>query len=144
MESTPPIESLLYVSSARRDIGDAEFDALIAAAQAKNAGRGLTGALLKYGSRFVQVLEGPPEAVDDCFATIAADPRHGDIRVVQRRTAASRRFAAWSMRHVRLSSGSDKVVDAFLGELAADPPDPAAAARAIELLAALAGRAASG
>jgi len=87
------------------------------------------------------MLEGPGEALDTCFAKIAADARHAEVRVVQRAPVTERRFGRWSMRNVPIESGSDKVVDAFLGALGSDQPDAATVARAIELLAALARRA---
>jgi Sensors of blue-light using FAD len=137
------LESLLYVSVARPGLSDADFDALLASARRNNARHGLTGVLLKYGERFVQVIEGPGWSVDECLTTIRADPRHTDLRIVQRAPLAERRFAGWSMRKVRLAFGADRVAEAFLGALYANAPDSATAERAIALLVGLAQRAAA-
>jgi hypothetical protein len=82
------------------DAGDRDIRALLEVARSRNAGLGITGALFCDGAYFVQLLEGPVEAVEVVFASIQADPRHTDIRVVERGPAETRWFASWHMAMV--------------------------------------------
>jgi Sensors of blue-light using FAD len=59
----------------------------------------ITGSLICREDIFLQLLEGPPEAVDAAYARIARDGR--PIRVVKLFTSAiaARTFPGWDMRH---------------------------------------------
>ena len=45
----------------------------------------------------IQTLEGTSYAVYQVFDAIRADPRHADVRIVERRYVDERSFATWSM-----------------------------------------------
>ena len=113
---------LLYISTATDAHSiDAELLPLLERAQHRNLRHGVTGALLAYGGHFMQVLEGTQESVDATFARISADPRHRDIRLIERKAVDTRRFASWSMRHVSPTQGNDRAVIGFLRQLSAHP-----------------------
>ena len=113
---------LLYISTATdKNAVATELLPILEVAQRRNLQHGITGALLAYGSYFMQVLEGAERAVDATFARISADPRHHSIRLVERKAIPARRFAAWSMRHVAPSQGNDRAVTGFLQQLSATP-----------------------
>jgi hypothetical protein len=69
---------------------------------ANNRLRGVTGLLLFHRGWFLQVLEGPLEAVDDTFDRIRRDDRHTDIRTVADLPVAARAFGDWTMTAERL------------------------------------------
>ena len=89
--------SLTYTSTAARLLSVAELVELIEQIRPKNERLGVTGLLLYSGGNVIQTLEGTADAVDEVFDAIAADPRHGDVRVVDRRAIEERAFASWSM-----------------------------------------------
>ena len=91
------LTSLTYTSSATRLMSVAELVELIEQIRTKNERLGVTGLLLYSGGNVIQTLEGTPEAVDAVFGAIIDDPRHGDVRVVDRRAIDERAFASWSM-----------------------------------------------
>jgi hypothetical protein len=68
--------------------------------RARNAEAGVTGALMFNEQRFVQILEGGRDAVEETFARIQRDARHTAISVIGRRKEPRRRFSAWSMAFV--------------------------------------------
>ena len=76
---------------------DAELSRILRAARAKNAGLGITGALMLYDGWFAQVLEGPQAAVSALFDRIKSDPRHTGVEVLQSRPADKRAFDRWAM-----------------------------------------------
>ena len=85
---------LVYISSA---VDTAGTTAILAASRRNNARDGITGLLYADGVRFLQALEGPPEAVEPTFERIRADPRHRAIVLLSRRTIESREFGLWDM-----------------------------------------------
>lgn len=93
----PELLKLLYVSTAARPLDDRDLDALLAVARSRNAASDITGVLLYADGRFLQHLEGRDADVEAVFASIEADPRHEDVRVLTRRPIGARQFADWSM-----------------------------------------------
>ena len=65
-----------------------------------NARDGITGALICRDDLFLQMLEGPADAVEAAFRRIDKDDRHLEVRPLTRRTIADteRLFPNWSMR----------------------------------------------
>jgi len=104
--------SLTYTSSATRLMSVAELVELIEQIRTKNERLGVTGLLLYSGGNVIQTLEGTPEAVDAVFGAIIDDPRHGDVRVVDRRAIDERAFASWSMGFRNVSTREvDELLD---------------------------------
>lgn len=89
--------TVTYASSATRLMSVGQLVELIEQIRPKNERLGVTGLLLYSGGNVIQTLEGEEQVVDDLLAAIAADPRHTDVRVVDRRVVAERAFATWSM-----------------------------------------------
>jgi hypothetical protein len=70
---------------------------ILEVSRSRNVQLGISGVLYSEGLRFTQVLEGPPEAVETVFRSIANDERHYDVAVVARANCLRREFANWSM-----------------------------------------------
>ncbi len=97
-----PVLTLTYTSSARELFTIDELVELVEHTRRKNERLGVSGLLLYSGGNVIQTLEGAPETVDSLFWTIADDPRHTDVRLLERRGRDDRAFATWSMgfRHL--------------------------------------------
>lgn len=100
--STTTLRRVVYVSHALPEAATTQemLAQILAAARRNNARVGVTGALLYSARRFAQVLEGPPEAVEEIFETIQCDTRHDQIAVLDVSSPAERAFADWSMAFV--------------------------------------------
>lgn len=133
---------LSYVSVAAPGVDDTEVRRIIETAQRVNARLGITGAMLSYAGRFLQVLEGPAATVDETFGRIAADARHAQVVLIERERASTRLFNRWSMLHVPAPRGHDPAVNGFLSELSL-APDAKHAHTALALLERLASSAAT-
>lgn len=79
---------------------DTLFD-ILRTSEANNAPEGITGLLMYGAGSFMQVLEGPSEALDRAMANISRDPRHEDIVTVEDVENVPRLFGDWSMAFVR-------------------------------------------
>jgi len=102
--SDPRILTLTYTSSATDLMSVTQLVELIEQIRPKNDRLGVTGLLLYSGGSVIQTLEGASYAVYRVFDAIRADPRHGDVRIVERRYVDDRSFATWSMGFRNISA----------------------------------------
>ena len=93
----PNLVRLVYVSEAAVPFSQPDLVALLRKAQQNNASRALTGLLLFASGHFMQVLEGPVEAVTSRFEVISADPRHRRVHRLLCEGATDRLFGRWTM-----------------------------------------------
>lgn len=122
-----PLTSLLYISQSTIDPRHASdvVEQIVARSILVNRARGLTGALLFTGTHFAQVIEGSMAVVDALLLGIERDPRHHQIRTVERAPLASRRFATWDMAYAGPSQFVARHVTRLLGD-----PSPSEQSRA--------------
>ncbi|WP_310396746.1 BLUF domain-containing protein [Hymenobacter sp.] len=91
------VYQVLYRSRATRPFNENQLQQLIEKSRRHNAEHGITGLLLYSESRFVQVLEGPQDAVRAVYARVQQDSRHTQVVTVSEGPTPVRRFAEWSM-----------------------------------------------
>jgi hypothetical protein len=99
------LKTLAYTSRARLDLGDEELAAIHQTARHLNALDGISGILLFDGSRFLQIVEGAEDAVDNLVERLRMDPRHSAFEIRDERYVERRSFPDWSMELVRVSAG---------------------------------------
>ena len=109
------IETALYVSRSNLEpaISQDVVADIVALARRRNERRGLTGGLIFTGRHFAQVLEGPGETLDGMLTAIAHDGRHTGMKLIHRRTVASRFFFDWRMAY----NGPSRLVDRHIAPL---------------------------
>jgi hypothetical protein len=94
----PGLRRLVYVS--RQALAAASGDQLAGVVHDwahHNRHHAVTGLLLSHKGWFIQVLEGPGQAVMETYRRIEADPRHDDLLLVSYERASGRLFADWDM-----------------------------------------------
>jgi hypothetical protein len=94
---------LIYVSKAVDPQNGTLADAILRKAHTWNTQNDITGVLCEGQGVFLQALEGERGQVNRLYARIAADPRHTDLELIHCEGITQRRYAGWSMAHVRLS-----------------------------------------
>lgn len=92
-----PLVQLTYAS---RPFGfnEAILAGILLDARRCNTRDGITGALIARQDLFLQLLEGPAEAVDAAYQRISRDDRHIEVRQLTRRDVNVRLFPDWAMR----------------------------------------------
>lgn len=100
--------SLIYVSTSVKLLNDEELLDILKASRENNSSKDVTGLLLYKGGNFMQVLEGPDEAVEALYEKIKADPRHKDVNVLSREQISARQFPAWEMAFQNLDNPAIK------------------------------------
>jgi hypothetical protein len=88
---------IAYVSTASESFDRAALRDMLKESNVRNKETGITGMLLYKDAQFMQVLEGPAEAVTETFSRISKDPRHRGLMILAKGAVQERRFPAWSM-----------------------------------------------
>jgi hypothetical protein len=117
-----PLERLVYCSRARVDTASLQaISEVLGVSQRNNARDGLTGALAINDGWFLQVIEGPPHAIDGLLRRLTADPRHTDIEILSRRSVKGRLFPDWSMVAARITPDIGPQLQRLIDECRASP-----------------------
>jgi len=95
---------IIYSSAAIHPFQEDELAKLLTHSRSRNAQVGITGMLLYENSSFFQILEGPGEAVDKLYQTIAQDERHTNAVVIIREPIPKRSFGEWTMGYSSISA----------------------------------------
>jgi len=109
------LQSLVYMSSAVEQFDDDELEEVLAYSRERNTADGLSGMLVHRAGRFMQLLEGPYDAVMATYSRILMDERHGDVSLLVEESIHTRRFPEWSMAFDR--SEENGTPDGFSGFL---------------------------
>jgi hypothetical protein len=94
----------IYLSKATCVTGRRELTEMTRKFSMNNARLRITGTLLRIGNYYVQVLEGPEDAVDSLFTIIKEDHRHEGVTILARYLDGTRVFGDWGMNCADLDS----------------------------------------
>ena len=113
--------SCLYASRAQDAAGTALLDQILEQSRRNNPKRGITGLLCYAYEVFVQVLEGGRDEVSTLFNTIAQDPRHQGVRLLEFKEIDERCFGNWTMGQVNVDTINPGVLLKFGQRATIDP-----------------------
>ena len=91
------LKRIIYVSQAVNPFTPDALRTMVQRARANNTLLGVCGLLLHSEAKFLQVLEGTGQVVDDLYQKICSDPRHDNIRTLVDETIQRRLFRDWGM-----------------------------------------------
>ena len=101
------MKRITYVSRFTKPFTESELHELGEISAKNNQSAGVTGVLMTSGGIFFQTLEGPVEAVDQIYDSIAADSRHTDLVILGLEIdVTERNYPDWSMKTVNLDAVS--------------------------------------
>ncbi|MBP0616606.1 BLUF domain-containing protein [Jiella mangrovi] len=117
---------LAYVSRPAASVTADDVKAIAASAARRNPTISVTGLLIHEFNRFIQLLEGPLDAIETLMTAIIADPRHSGIQIFLQQSAEERSLSRWIMwsdfERMTLSEGElevrEEIVRAALKSLA--------------------------
>lgn len=100
------MKTIVYASWCERPPSMEAVLAILKTARANNRLHGIVGALLLVDSVFLQVLEGPADAVDRLMANIRRDRRHDGVVALLEEVHGQQppMFGDWSMGFCRLGA----------------------------------------
>lgn len=109
------LERLVYESTATGPTASISNLAVILAESQRNNDRdGLTGALAAHRDRYIQVVEGPAQALDSLLRRLESDPRHRDVTLLDRQPIDERLFSRWSMASARITPIHGAALDSLI------------------------------
>ncbi|WP_207535605.1 BLUF domain-containing protein [Desertivirga arenae] len=88
---------LIYRSEAIEEMEDKALKAILGSSRKYNKEVNVTGMLLYFDSKFLQLLEGEEFAVKSIFRKICKDSRHHNIVILKEGERMERLFPGWSM-----------------------------------------------
>ncbi len=99
-----PLRAIAYVSESVPARMQGRLDEVVEDAARFNRLAGVTGVLLHDGTRFLQYLEGPPDALDLAFDRIVQSRSHAGVVELARGAVATRQFPYWAMRRLPVTA----------------------------------------
>jgi hypothetical protein len=93
----PSLLQFTYASAATQSFDGATLAQLLTHCRERNERAGISGLLLHRGGNFLQVVEGPSDAVRDLTQRLERDPRHRQVTPLLALDVAKRLFPDWSM-----------------------------------------------
>ena len=97
-EAIATLTQLVY-SSRPFGYDQSTLDGILLGARRCNRRDGITGALVCRHDLYLQMLEGPDDAVRAAYGRIRRDDRHVDVVLRTSAAVTDRMFAGWAMRH---------------------------------------------
>lgn len=91
------LTQLIY-SSRPFGFDDAILSQILMVARRNNANANVTGCLICRGDLYLQLLEGPEEAIARLYDAILEDDRHIEVTLRMQRGTGMRMFDGWAMR----------------------------------------------
>lgn len=93
---------LVYISHASRHLSELDLLDILHASRLNNKKRHITGMLIYLHEKFIQVLEGGYDEVNEVYRQIKEDPRHRKVTKVLEGNTEHRIFKDWSMGFKKL------------------------------------------
>ncbi|WP_276167366.1 BLUF domain-containing protein [Zobellia alginiliquefaciens] len=91
--------TLTYHSKAIDTLVQTDIEDILQVARSFNASQGITGCLIYYDDRFIQILEGPEMKVKELYENIKKDKRHDAVTLFSEDLIAERNFPDWGMAY---------------------------------------------
>ncbi len=88
---------LIYHSTTARNFNVNDIPDILKKARIHNAQNQITGCLIYHDVEFLQLIEGPEEAIKDLYAQIQKDPRHRNVEALAQGPIEDRAFDDWEM-----------------------------------------------
>jgi|GEM_PF-465582 len=105
---------LIYMSAATVSFTDQELAELLSKSKANNEKVEVSGLLIYHEGSFLQVLEGPEEAVLETYERIGEDPRHTEVGLLLKQEVLARSFGNWEMGYVNTNTSRFKKEEGFI------------------------------
>lgn len=101
---------IIYCSQFNEEVDYSELAKIIDKATKHNSSKGITGLLIFGDDRFLQVLEGGREQVNELYGKIVRDKRNKKNVVLSYEEILEREFSDWSMRLLMLTQKNKELL----------------------------------
>ena len=104
---------LIYFSTASDDVTQKDIEEILEGSRQRNDESGITGLLIYHDGSFIQMLEGPEEAVVETYGRIEKDQRHTRITKVFSGESDQRYFPDWKMSYEVIDDETARKIEGF-------------------------------
>jgi hypothetical protein len=115
------IVRLTYVSRLTKDWDHKALEKIMVVSRRNNQKLGVTGALCHSPRGFLQILEGPAEAVNELYNRIVKDSRHAQVTLLEYTRVPYREFENWSMAYIHTDEISQALLHKYSTHREFDP-----------------------
>ena len=112
--SNNKLHCLIYVSTTNYRWNEAELKILLDKARRFNKANEITGGLLLYQNKFIQILEGEKESIEKLYKKIILDSRHSNVLTLVNYEISARSYKDWSMAFKKVNSKSFKKLSGYV------------------------------
>ncbi|MFM9945344.1 MAG: BLUF domain-containing protein [Bacteroidia bacterium] len=95
---------LVYRSKAIDEIKEQDIVNILAISRKFNAENEITGCLIFFNNRFIQILEGNKNKIQELYTKIQKDKRHSNVQLLSQGDKVKRIFIGWSMAFYKFES----------------------------------------
>ncbi|MEQ8909515.1 MAG: BLUF domain-containing protein [Vicingaceae bacterium] len=95
------VHQLIYLSKTKEPLRSNDVKEINNISERENKKIDVTGCLIYYQKRFLQILEGEKTNVESLYRKIKADERHSEVTTLGRFETDSRIFPHWSMAFLK-------------------------------------------
>jgi len=88
---------ITYISDSLSNTTSTIIDEILETSRINNNKANITGCLIYYNNKFIQLLEGDEESVLNLIAKIKKDNRHKNFETISASPSEKRSFAGWGM-----------------------------------------------
>ena len=111
--SVGELVTVVYSSTAVDAFSEKDLAELLIRSCKNNARAGVTGMLLYRDGKFLQVLEGPQDIVQDRMSAITRDTRHHSVWVLLQEPISDRHFPDWTMAYPLVSATAAQEIPGY-------------------------------
>lgn len=90
---------LTYESVASDGTKSTDIEQILETSRSDNGASGVTGCLIFYNGKFIQILEGEEDKVREIYGKIRSDKRHRNVRLIAENAMKERTFSEWGMAY---------------------------------------------
>ena len=116
-----PLTQIIY-SSKPFGFDASVLDDILTISRSRNSRDDITGMLICRADMYLQLIEGPDDAIQATYARITADDRHLDIDLLVSNKVTERLFPKWAMRDDPPRSGMWTQAEVSAGAIKAATP----------------------
>lgn len=110
---------LTYISKESTAMTANNLDEILAESRTTNAKKKITGCLVYYDHKFVQILEGEKKDVQELYGKIKYVKRHQSVKTLWEGKVSKRYFSDWNMAfyHPSIMNNTNKEEKGFLNNM---------------------------
>ncbi|WP_412560429.1 BLUF domain-containing protein [Winogradskyella sp. MIT101101] len=103
--------SVIYQSKSQSHFAPMDIELMLMKAKRKNKRLKITGCIVYGDNKFIQLIQGPKDAIIDLYKEIKADKRHFKVTTLLEQSTEQKIWSDWSMAMLDFSGNVKQVMN---------------------------------